>query len=183
MERILGTEERVEEIRRVLEGQLNIAWQLLEYHLGDLTQEECLWRPAQAGLHVFQEAGAWRAEWPESESYSTGPPSIAWLTWHIGFWWSMVLNHSFGDGSLRRDSIMWPGEIEETRQWIAQLHKEWVEAVSALSDDELKSVTLSRWPFSDRPYVEVVAWLNVELMKNAAEIGYCRFLYGVRREA
>jgi len=25
-----------------------------------------------------------------------------------------------------------------------------------------------------------MAWLNVELMKNAAEIGYCRFLHAAR---
>ena len=27
---------------------------------------------------------------------------------------------------------------------------------------------------------DVVAWVNIELMKNAAEIGYARFLYAVR---
>ena len=37
------------------------------------------------------------------EGYDIGPPSIAWLTWHIGFWWSMVLDHSFADGTLSRD--------------------------------------------------------------------------------
>jgi hypothetical protein len=28
----------------------------------------------------------------------------------------------------------------------------------------------------------VIAWVNVELTKNAAEIGYARFLYAVREE-
>jgi hypothetical protein len=32
----------------------------------------------------------------------------------------------------------------------------------------------------DRPFSDIVGWLNVELMKNAAEIGYARFLYAVR---
>ena len=32
----------------------------------------------------------------------------------------------------------------------------------------------------DRPLGDVVAWVNLELMKNAAEIGYARFLYAVR---
>jgi hypothetical protein len=32
----------------------------------------------------------------------------------------------------------------------------------------------------DRPFVDVVAWANVELMKNAAEIGFGRLLYAVR---
>jgi len=69
------------------------------------------------------------------------PPSVAWLTWHITYWWSMVLDHSF---------------------------------------EEFLSSERTRWPFVERPFHELAAWLNVELMKNAAEIGYCRFLYAVR---
>ena len=37
----------------------------------------------------------------------------------------------------------------------------------------------TRWLFRDRPFGDVVAWVNVELTKNAAEIGYARFLYAV----
>jgi hypothetical protein len=33
--------------------------------------------------------------------------------------------------------------------------------------------------FQDRPFGDVIAWVNVELTKNAAEIGYARFLYAV----
>jgi hypothetical protein len=33
----------------------------------------------------------------------------------------------------------------------------------------------------DRPFGDVIAWVNVELTKNAAEIGYARFLYAVGR--
>ncbi len=35
----------------------------------------------------------------------------------------------------------------------------------------------TRWPYRDRPFGDVIAWVNVELTKNAAEIGYARFLY------
>ena len=46
-------------------------------------------------------------------------------------------------------------------------------------DDDLRSVQRTRWPFQDRPFGDVIAWVNVELTKNAAEIGYARFLYAV----
>ena len=49
-----------------------------------------------------------------------------------------------------------------------------------VTDDELRSPKRTRWPFRDRPFGDVVAWANVELTKNAAEIGYARFLYAVR---
>ncbi|MGH7879278.1 MAG: DinB family protein, partial [Candidatus Binataceae bacterium] len=90
--------------RSYLIRQFETAWKLAAYHLDGLTTEECLWRPARRGLHVSQGQDAlWRADWPDREGYDIGPPSIAWLTWHIGFWWSMVLDHSFGNAALSRD--------------------------------------------------------------------------------
>ena len=169
-----------EGFRQSLDLQLDMAWALLSYHLSSLTDEECLWRPAGRGLHVFEVAGGWRADWPETEAYSVGPPSIAWLSWHIGFWWSKVLDHSFGEEILRREDIVWPGSADATRSWLTRLHDEWVANIAALSDDELMSSERTKWPFEGRPFYQVQAWLNLELMKNASEIGYCRFLYAVR---
>ncbi len=160
--------------------QLDIAWALTSYHLDGLTTAECLWRPAPKGLHVTRrEDGRWIADWPETEGYDIGPPSIAWLTWHIGFWWSMALDHAFGSAELTRADVTWPGTAEEARQWIQSLHGAWRSKLQALGPEELQSPERTRWPVQDRPFVDVVAWANVELMKNAAEIGYARFLYAV----
>jgi hypothetical protein len=164
-----------------LPRQFETAWKLTQYHLDGLTTEECLWRPARAGLHVHKAAdGSWCADWPDRESYDIGPPSIAWITWHIGFWWSMVLEHSFGGATLSREDVTWPGSADGTREWIGQLQSRWQAAIDRISDDELRSTQRTRWPFRDRPFGDVIAWVNVELTKNAAEIGYARFLYGVR---
>jgi hypothetical protein len=167
-------------IRDLLEDQLATSWKLLDLHLADLGDDECLWQPAPRGPHVVEDAGAWRAAWPESEDYETGPASIAWLTWHIGFWWSMVLDHSFGDGTLQREDVTWPGSADATRGWLTELHDEWAAELAALPDRELVSTERARWPFTDRPFHRVAAWVNLELMKNASEIGYCRFLYAAR---
>ncbi len=166
--------------RQVLDGQLGIAWRLLELHLTGLTDAECLWRPAPRGLHVVAQDGEWRAQWPDSESYDAGPPSIAWLTWHIGFWWSSVLSHSFGDGSVRREEILWPGTAVATTRWLATVHDAWVGALSRLPDEAFDDPGRTLWPFTGKPFSQLAAWLNLELMKNASEIGYCRFLYAVR---
>src|SRR6202011_3870607 len=102
--------------------------------------EECMWRPAHEGLHVHRvDGGRWRADWPDHEGYSLGPPSIAWLTWHVGFWWSMVLDHSFGGGALSRESVMWPGTADGVREWLGRLHGEWRAALEALGDGDLRS--------------------------------------------
>ncbi|HEX9483638.1 MAG TPA: DinB family protein, partial [Gemmatimonadaceae bacterium] len=109
-----------------LTRQLETAWKLASYHLDGLTTEECVWRPARAGLHVQQlPDGTWHADWPTHEGYDIGPPSIAWLTWHICFWWSMALDHSFGSGALAREDVPWPGSASDVRKEIDRLKTAW----------------------------------------------------------
>ena len=164
--------------------QLDTAWALTRYHLDGLTTAECLWRPAAQGLHVSRMGAPlrWIADWPEHEGYSLGPPSIAWTTWHIGFWWSMALDYGFGAGTLKREDVAWPGDADGVRAWLGGLHDRWRAAVEGLTDVDLEDSALTRWPIPGRPFGDVVAWVNLELMKNAAEIGYARFLYAVREK-
>lgn len=169
-----------DEARGYLIRQFETAWKLTSFHLEGLATAECLWRPAKEGLHVHQVPdGRWRADWPEHERYDLGPPSIAWLTWHLGFWWSMVLDHSFGGATLAREDVMWPGDADGVRELLGRLHEQWRAVLERATDDDLRSVQRTRWPLRDRPFGDVIAWVNVELTKNAAEIGYARFLYAV----
>ncbi|RYX83516.1 DinB family protein [bacterium] len=170
------------EARDYLIRQFDTAWQLASYHLEGLTTEECLWRPADEGLHVYQNPDAiWIADWPIHEGYDLGPPSIAWLTWHLGFWWSMTLNYSSGDATLTREDIIWPGTAEAVRDWIGELRAQWQAQLEQLTDADLSSTQRTHWPLQDRPFGDIIAWANVELTKNAAEIGYARFLYARRQ--
>lgn len=167
-------------LKSTIMEQFNTAWSLLQYNLETVTDEECLWRPSKRGLIVRQDKGVWIADWPENEDYSIGPPNIAWLTWHIIFWWSMTLDYSFSDGTLTRENIEWPGNIQLVKQRIDSLQKEWTDRISCLSDEDLLSTKNTKWPLQEKPFCDLAAWLNLELMKNAAEIGYCRFLYAAR---
>jgi hypothetical protein len=170
--------------REILARQLDTAWKLTSIHLETLTTEECLWRPAARGLHVHRtHDGEWRADWPDREDYDIGPPSIAWLTWHMGFWWSMVYDHSFGSGTLSRERVIWPGGADHVRASLSGLHDQWVMAVGSMTEEELRASARSRWPVKNRPFADIVAWANLELMKNAAEIGYARFLFAARSKS
>jgi hypothetical protein len=170
-----------DQTKACLARQFDIAWQLTSHHLHDLTTDECLWRPARAGLHVVRGAdGAWRGEWPTHEGYDLGPASMAWITWHMNFWWSMVLDHSFGAATLDRDHVTWPGTADGVRQRLTTLKNEWEQQLDRLTPDDLASTQRTRWPVSDRPFAEIVAWVNIELTKNASELGYARFLHAVR---
>ena len=151
-------------LRDCLLRQFDITWRLTERHLTGLSLDE----------------GAWIADWPETEGYDIGPSSIAWLTWHLGFWWSMALDWSFGDATLERAAVSWPGDPNALRLWLFGLHQRWRDEVERISDADLASDRLTLWPFKDRPFGDVIAWANIELMKSAAEIGYARFLFAAR---
>jgi hypothetical protein len=164
-------------MRESLKFQFGIAWGLLDYHLDGLAEDEVFWQPCPRGISVNKTSEGWSIDWPESESYEVGPPNIAWLMWHIIFWWSMVLDHSFAEGSLQQEDVKWPGTFSEAKQTIEGLREAWLDKLDSLSDVELVSSERSKWPFDGRAFYDLAAWLNLELMKNAAEIGYCRFLY------
>lgn len=168
--------------RDVLVAQFGISWALMCYHLENLSTEECLWRPANPCLQVRNDTqGTWRPDWPETEEYTIGPPSIAWTTWHICFWWEKALAHMRNDVFLPdKDDITWPGSADGVRRAITELQESWSATVSGMSDEDFYKANPTSWPMPDSSPSNIAAWINVELMKNAAEIGLIRFLYAAR---
>jgi hypothetical protein len=167
-----------EPLRDTLGRQLDTAWALTTYHLDGLADAECLWRPAHRGPHVWPDGqGGWTADWPDHEGYDLGPPSIGWTTWHMVFWWSMALDRSFGPGTLAREDVRWPGNAAVVRQRLFELNAAWRGRLEALGDAELLAARTSSWPRPGQSLADVFAWANVELTKNAAELGYARFLF------
>jgi hypothetical protein len=95
----------------------------------------------------------------------------------------MAINHSFEDSSLSQESIICPSASDDARSWLLSLHEKWKEFLSTVSDEDLLSSAKTKWPFQDRPFADVIAWVNIELMKNVSELGYARFLYATRPTA
>lgn len=158
--------------------QFGISKQLLDYHLSTLNQEEYLWRSPNCGLYIQEIDGKWYANFPENETYDIGTPSIAWILWHITFWWEMVLNHSFGDGTLTKEQINVYKDVEAVKLNIYSLVERWEKILNRLTEEELYSKRYSKFPFNNEvEFHKVASWLNLELMKNASEIGYVRFEY------
>lgn len=167
---------------RVLLDQFDIAWALTRHHLTGLSTEECLWRPTGYGPHVHAEpSGRWRADWPEQEHYAIGLPSIAWMTWHVCFWWRKALDHLDGDVSLTPRDVSWPGTAEGVVADIEALQGRWRSVLIGRGEAGLHRVIASSWPMPKVGLGTLAAWLNLELMKSAAEIGQLRFMHGSGR--
>ena len=67
--------------------------------------------------------------------------------------------------------------FEKAKEEIKTLHDKWVEKLINMSDAEYQSQQYAKWPLEGRSFADTALWLNGELMKNVAEIGYGRFLY------
>lgn len=114
-------------IKECLLKQFDISWQLLNYHLKDLSIEECLWQPTEKGFFLIKvDDNNYKGSFPVSESYNIGAPNIAWLTWHIDYWWSMVINHTFGNATLDADMIEWNPSIPDIQRKFYELKNNWV---------------------------------------------------------
>lgn len=160
-------------MKECLLAQLEISWALLEYHLTDLSVDEMSFEVTKPSVST--------AGFPKTEAYGIGMPTIAWTLWHIDFWWSMALSHNFGSGRLTVEDIDWPSDIETAHEHLRNLKKRWVKHLSEMTEADFAEINPKQWPLQDKPFYEIAAWLDLELMKNAAEIGCVRFSYGTEK--
>ncbi|MBP2471338.1 hypothetical protein JOF53_000210 [Crossiella equi] len=160
--------------------QLDIAWALFEHHQTGLDDGIALWEPGPVVWTVRpDEAGRWHADWQVPEPEPVPLTTIAWVSWHIGFWWTTTLGHCFEGGAPEREDIHWPGTTERALAWLADLRARWSAGLRSLSEAELDSTertaTLPWGP--GLTMADVAGWVVVELTKNVAEIGLLRHLH------
>ena len=97
--------------------------------------------------------------------------------WHIIYWWKKVLSASKENKIITKEDVIWPGNVKLAIDEIGKCHREWIKFVETLSEQELCSDKMCKWPFEGQNMYSLMLWLNVEFMKNVAEIGSDRFLY------
>ncbi|MFC4555519.1 DinB family protein [Georgenia faecalis] len=165
----------------LLRWQLDLTWSLLEYHLERLDRDDVGFEPAALVWTVRPDAdGDPTPDWSDTEPDPVPVPTIAWLTWHIGWWWGVALDHAQGRPPRERESVRWPG-ADAVVPWLRDLRTQWLRVLDGLGEDDLDAA--ASYPVADDPDYSVghmIAWVNAELMKNTAEIGQLRLLRAAR---
>jgi hypothetical protein len=96
--------------RDLLRWQFDLTWSLAELHLDRLTTEDHLWEPAAHCWTVRRaDDGAWTPDWADTEPDPIPVPTIAWISWHMGWWWSVATDHAQGREPRERTAVTWPG--------------------------------------------------------------------------
>ena len=156
--------------RDLLRWQFEMTWSLFEYHLDLLDPADLLWEPKSPHVFTMRHNGTtWDRDWPTPEQESVGVATMAWLTWHIGWWWAGAIDHV--EKSQPRE-VTWPGP-EQAIGWLRGLREEWL---GTLESADLDAKTTFPWPDGSMTVAHTAAWVNAELMKNVAEIGQLRRL-------
>ncbi|GAB3644538.1 DinB family protein [Glycomyces tarimensis] len=158
--------------------QFDLTWELFEYHLQRIETEDFLWKPAAECWTMHQADDArWAPDWSDAELDPVPVPTIAWLCWHMGWWWSVAADHAHGRAPGEREDIAWTGPGQPTVDWLRGLREDWLAALDRLTETDLHATASFPWPSDAGLTVEhMIAWVNAELMKNAAEIGQLRLL-------
>jgi hypothetical protein len=174
--------------RDLLRWQFDLTWALFEYHLDRLTPSDFLWEPAPYCWTVRRDTentedadGAWVPDWADTEPDPVPVPTIGWLSWHIGWWWGTAIDHARGRTPREREEVTWPGDGDAAVAWLRGLREEWLAALDGLGDAELDATAPFPWQHDPAHTVaHMAAWVNAELMKNAAEIGQLRLVRAAR---
>lgn len=174
-----GASKRIE----LLRWQFDLTWSLVELHLEQLTSDVLAWEPVSVRWAMRRdEGGRWVPDWDESELDPIPVPTAGWVAWHIGWWWSTALDHANGRAVRDRTEIGWSGDLDGVIGWLRDLRDQWLDVIAEWSDDDLDAP--SSYPWGDGSGMTVAhtaAWLNAELMKNAAELGQLRLLRSASR--
>lgn len=161
----------IDEVRR----QFDVAWALTEFHLAALVEADFGWEPADLCWTVRCDAsGRWRADFAEIEPDPVPVPTIAWLTWHIDFWWSAAIASLAGRTPAAPADVSWPGSGDAAVARIRDLAEQWRNTLPQLN---FGAPAVFPWgEDAGRTVADTALWVTVELTKNAAEIGQLRLL-------
>lgn len=153
--------------------------------LEGLTDDEYLWEPAPSVLTVRLVDGR-----PKPDRYGmepsgvVAPPrTIAWSIGHLGSGTWERSDYLVGEHRLKPGDISWPMTAAEG---VALLHEgldRWRGGLAGMSDQELDTVGRSAFPRGldpTLPLIEVVWWVNKELLYHASEIWLMRDLYAAK---
>ncbi|MFF3108318.1 DinB family protein [Kitasatospora sp. NPDC057904] len=162
--------------------------------VGPLTDDEYRWEPVPGCWSVRRHAdgpgeratllvgaGAWgrdTAGWPHPE-----PAPFTTLAWRLTHLTELLLlraDHTDGTRSLTREAFPVHGDAESAVAAFDTAADAWRKALLAADDAALDTVGHCTYPYggdADEPFLDVVWWVNQELLHHGAEIALLRDLY------
>ncbi|MFG2334131.1 DinB family protein [Streptomyces sp. NPDC048604] len=162
-----------------------------------MTDEEYLWEPVPGCWSVRRRtdgpgaratlligAGEWGRD-SAAPPHPVPPPftTIAWRLSHLSELLTLRADHTAGTRARTRDDYRTSGDAAGAVAEFTAGATAWRKALSGLDDTALDTVGYCTYPHGsdpEDPFVDIVWWVNQELLHHAAEIALLRDLYRYR---
>ncbi len=169
-----------------------------EVDVGPMTDEEYLWEPVPGCWSVRRRtdgpgprattldgAGDWgrdAAPYPHPQP----PPftTLAWRLSHLSELLTLRADHTAGSHRLTRDDYRSTGDAAGATAAFEAGATAWRQALLGVDDKALDTVGYSTYPHGsdpEDPFIDIVWWVNQELLHHGAEIALLRDLYRARQ--
>jgi hypothetical protein len=153
--------------------------------LDGIDDAEYLWQPAQRVWTV--QARSDGRSLPDEQSWAPGPDAnpprtIAWSVGHLAAGCLIRADHLVGSHTLRDEDLDWPMTAKAGLASLRAGLGAWRSGLEQMGDVDLDTVGRSAYPEGmdpSLPLMDIVWWVNKELLEHAAEIWYVRDLYAV----
>ena len=158
-----------------------------------LTDEEYLREPVPGCLSVRRRSEgpgphaeflAGKGDWGRDAALTPPSPppftTIAWRLSHLSELMTLRADHTVGSHLLTQDDYQISGDAAGAIAAFNAGAKAWREALVSADDAALDTVGRSTYPYGsdpDEPFIEIVWWVNQELLHHGAEIALLRDLY------
>jgi hypothetical protein len=157
---------------------------LLE-RLEGLTDEEYLWEPAPTVLTVRMVDGRPKPDRMGLEpSGAVAPPrTLAWSIGHLGDGCWHRADYLTGGHSIQPGDLTWPMTAHEGVEFMQEGCRRWRSGLDQMTEADLDTVGRSAFPWGldpELPLIEIVWWVNKELIYHASEIWLLRDIYAAR---
>jgi DinB superfamily len=168
-------------------AQWDFMLEVLDDRLKHLTDEEYLWEPAPTAWSVRE--GPNGTTIPDAEVWApigdqmTPPRTIAWSVGHLGAGIAERADWLTGSHSKTAADYRWPRTAAEGIDAMHEGLSAWRDGLATMTDQDLDTVGRSAYPGGldpELPLIEIVWWVNKELLFHAAEIWFMRDLYAAR---
>lgn len=114
------------------------------------------------------------------------PPftTIAWRLGHLSEMLTLRADYTIGSHALTRDTYQFSGDATGALAAFDAGAAAWRAALVSADEDALDQVGRSSYPNgsdAEEPFIDIVWWVNQEVLHHGAEIALLRDLYGARQ--
>ncbi len=162
--------------------------EMLFARLDGLTDEAFLWEPADEVWTVrlidgrpTPDAEAWAPE-----AAATPPRTLAWTLGHLGSGVALRADWLTGSHSLTNADFTWPMRAADGLAFARRGLDAWRTGLATMTDADLDTVGRSAFPGGldpELPLIDIVWWVNKELVFHVGEAWLVRDLFDARHRA